>query len=395
MLILTELVRSAPIRISLSQQKVLQEIFQASFQPAEDGMVVITPGSRVGSANLGDLTVLVKPKLPVTRILEMISEAADPYRWLNLEVEGVSHSNLEDALAALFVQACTKTFEKGIYRSYRRERQRLSFVRGKILTGPTFRSATPIPITVESDVFDDDTLENQVLLAALQRIRSYSGTTAITRRNAHHAWRNVSHVTQLRNPLESARSIVWTRHNHWYQHAVYLAELVLNARSIDQSLGNASIPGFVINMPLVVEQWVRSLLRRSWALDTAQMPDSWKGKLWLDSSRRVELQPDLAVKVLGRWRFVGDVKYKDLSKGGPRRDDVYQMLAYLTATGLTQGVLIYAGASGRDETLTIPNTGASIHVISVDLSAGRPADELRRKIDSLPNLLLQEISKAF
>src|SRR5690625_1516320 len=91
----------------------------------------------------------------------------------------------------------------------------------------------------------------------------------------------------------------------------------------------------------MVEQWVRSQLRTAWGLSPTEIRDSSGGQLWLDDARRVELIPDLAVRSQGEWCFVGDVKYKALRSDGARQDDVYQMLAYLTATGLSDGTLIY------------------------------------------------------
>lgn len=52
-------------------------------------------------------------------------------------------------------------------------------------------------------------------------------------------------------------------------------------------------------------------------------------------------RPHLGVRVGGRWRFVGDVKYK--RDAGPGHEaDLCQLLAYVTAMGLPEATLIYA-----------------------------------------------------
>ncbi|WP_022870175.1 McrC family protein [Yaniella halotolerans] len=358
----------------MAQQLKLQQWFRAVIEPAENGLVRITPGSRVGGADLDGLKISVGPKIPVYRLLTMISEIADPYDWLDVDAATRSKHDISDALAALFIQACHRTFEQGMHRSYRRERQRLGFVRGKLLIPQTIRQLRPVPVTVETDVFDDDTPENQVLAAVLRKLRTDPHLSDATRQQAHHVFRDVRHVANLRDPLRTADDIVWTRHNQWYRQAVSLATLILSFGRVDHELGEEAVPGFFINMPHIIERWIRDTLRRAWGLNQHEMRNSWNGYLWLDETRRVQLQPDLAVQRAGIWTFVGDVKYKVLPQhsmrnAGADRNDIYQMLAYLTATGLQEGFLIYAGIGAQDETITIQQLGATIHIVSLDLSA--------------------------
>lgn len=385
MLQLTEHKRSKPVHLSTAQQQKLKLWFQADFQPADDpGLVHVVPGSRVGGAIIDGLKVSVAPKIPIHRLLTLISETTDPYRWLEVDAATTSKQDMDDALAALFVRSCQQTFEQGMHRSYRRERQRLGFVRGKLLLPQTIRQLTPVPVTVETDVFDDDTAENQILAAALQHIRMTPSLSTRTRQAAHHVLRNVRHVTPLRDPLRTAQAIIWNRHNQWYQQAVSLAALLLSFGRVHHELGQDSIPGFVIDMPNVIEQWVRVTLRSAWGVSQHEIPDNWKRTLWLDRDRRVELQPDLAVRRFERWSFVGDVKYKVLptntKNSGANRNDIYQMLAYLTATNLTDGVLVYAGIEANDEVITVGSSQQKIRVISLDLTADNARSVLIEKV---------------
>lgn len=388
MLQLTEHRRSEPVALTVNQQQKLRTWFHADFTPAENGLVHVIPRSRVGGAIIDGLKVSVAPKIPIPRLLTLLSQIADPYDWLEVNAATTAKQDLDDALAALFIQACHRTFERGIHRAYRRERQRLNVVRGKLLIPQTIRQVGPVPVTVETDVFDDDTAENQVLAAVLRQVRATPSLSAPIRQRAHHVLRDVRHVAPLRDPLATANSILWSRHNQWYQQAISLAILLLSFGRLDPELGEETIPGFVIDMPRVIEQWIRVTLRRAWGLSQDQMPDSWKGALWLDEAHRVELQPDLAIRRDGRWSFVGDVKYKILpaasrNNAAADRNDIYQLLAYLTATGLSEGVLIYAGVGHPGETLTVQQAGAKMHIISLDLTAKDPRKAL---IDELPRL---------
>jgi len=391
MLQLTEHSQSQPVCLTIAQQLKLQQWFRADIEPAENGLVRVTPGSRVGGADLDGLKVSVGPKTPVYRLLTMISEIADPYDWLDVDAAIRSKHDISDALAALFIQACHRTFEQGMHRSYRRERQRLGFVRGKLLIPQTIRQLTPVPVTVETDVFDDDTPENQILAAVLRKLRTDPHLSDATRQQAHHIFRNVRHVASLRDPLRTANNIAWTRHNQWYRQAVSLATMILSFGRVDHELGAETVPGFFIDMPKLIEHWVRVTLRRAWGLNQHEMRNSWNGYLWLDETRRVQLQPDLAVQRAGIWTFVGDVKYKVLPQHSMRntgadRNDIYQTLAYLTATGMQEGVLMYAGIGATDETITIKRLGARIHIISLDLSNRDAKNKLIQKTQRLQSL---------
>lgn len=82
---------------------------------------------------------------------------------------------------------------------------------------------------------------------------------------------------------------------------------------------------------------------------------------------------------------MGHVKYKvnassfgDDEVGWGRRDDLYQLLAYVTETELDEGTLIYAGDRTGETVHTVRGTGARLHVVSVDLGASDCDEQVRR-----------------
>ena len=376
MLHLTEHERSKPVTLTALQRHVLAEEFRARFEPAGDGRVIVTPRDRVGFATVDDLQVIVRPKFPIRNLLTLLSEAADPYRWLDLDVASLPDTSLHDAVAALFARSCQQTFQQGILRSYHGEHQKLPFVRGRIRIDDYLRTPAPIPIPLAADVFDDDILENQILKATLAYLRSLPDLSGSTRSAILRALRAVNHVQDLHDPLRAFASISWTRQNLHYQSIIALAELILNGGSLDSARAGVSHSGFVIDMPQMVEQWARSALRTVWGLSTRSMPDHWGGHLWLDESRRLSLIPDLGVRIGDEWRFVGDVKYKALKGDAAPRDDLYQMHAYLTATGLSEGTLIYVGVAGTNRSVRISKLDRTIHIVSVDLNGAHPRHSL-------------------
>lgn len=376
MLTLTEHRQSAPVRLTMEQQTVLRDLFRARIAPAADGLVRVTPGPRAGAVVVGGVHIVVEPKIPLPRIVHMLTVAAHPVTWRTAEVSGLQTISVGDAAAQLFARACHRAFAAGVYRSYRTEEQQLPFVRGRIRISDYIRDPRPLPIPVTAAVHDEDVAENRVLAVAERTLRLVPGLADGTRTELARVRQVVGETTPVASEtaLEQCRCIVWSRHNSHYRAAVRLAELILDSRSIEVAEGQVRVPGFILDMPRIVEQYIRVLVRDALGASEHDMPDSWRGALWLDEGRRVQLIPDLGMRRAGRWCFVGDVKYKanagaEDDAGSGLRDDLYQLLAYVTETGLAEGTLIYAGDRTGETVHTVRGTGARLRVVSVDLGS--------------------------
>ena len=90
---------------------------------------------------------------------------------------------------------------------------------------------------------------------------------------------------------------------------------------------------------------------------------------------RVRLKPDISWWERGRCVFVGDVKYKRLKFAGYENADLYQLLAYTTATNLGDGLLIYAAGEAESAIYEARGAGKRLEVLALDL-AGDPVEIL-------------------
>jgi 5-methylcytosine-specific restriction enzyme subunit McrC len=70
------------------------------------------------------------------------------------------------------------------------------------------------------------------------------------------------------------------------------------------------------------------------------------------------------------------VKYKELDEESFKQPDIYQMLAYMTATGLRESMLLYAGTLCTMNSFTFRHTNAMVHVRTLN-AALSPTDLLR------------------
>lgn len=163
--------------------------------------------------------------------------------------------------------------------------------------------------------------------------------------------------------------IAWTGLNRRYRPAVSLARLVLRATTIEHGAGKAAASGFLVDMNTVFEEFVRVALRTELGLSARQFPGPKQTTLHLDARRRIGLDPDLSWWEGRHCRFVGDVKYKRLTFSGIKHPDLYQLLAYVVATGLPGGLLVYPVAErGHEAQHVVVNLGRRLEVVTIDVS---------------------------
>jgi 5-methylcytosine-specific restriction enzyme subunit McrC len=99
----------------------------------------------------------------------------------------------------------------------------------------------------------------------------------------------------------------------------------------------------------------------------------------LDENGHVRPEPDLSLWHQSRCVFVGDAKYKETQRG--EVDDLYQLLAYCSATGLTEGLLLYAEKPSGPSTHQVVRGGPRLRVETVDVTA--PLEEVQRRCHAI------------
>jgi 5-methylcytosine-specific restriction enzyme subunit McrC len=128
-------------------------------------------------------------------------------------------------------------------------------------------------------------------------------------------------------------------------------------------------------MNVVFEWFIRVALLERLRLDDRTFPPAVRGHaVHLDVEHQVPLEPDLSWWVAGRCVFVGDCKYKRTTGSVPNAD-AYQMLAYLTALQLDEGLLIYAAGEEIPHDVSVQYANKRIQIRIIDVTRP-PADAL-------------------
>ncbi|MEU5931132.1 hypothetical protein [Micromonospora sp. NPDC047187] len=372
MLRLREWSTSHALALTPPERDALRSVLRATIQPTSGttDRYDITPGNTVGAALVGDTTILVEPKIPISRVLFLLGYAADPSAWREDDATLAAAADLVPGVAALFTTLCDRALRRGMLASYHAVDADLPTVRGRINLAEQLRTrpGLDVPLAVRFDEHDEDITENQLLLAAALKVGNLPLRGNALRRSLHRLVDSLQNVTALTYRPAAIPAVSWTRLNLHYRPAVELARMLLRMQSPDLAAGSTETPSLTIDMAALFETFVRAALRDALHASDTQFPSGGNcPSLALDALRRVRVKPDLSYWPSGKCSFVGDVKYKR-NTGSGHSDDLYQLLAYATATGLPEATLIYAHGPPEHRTHQIPIAKVHLHARHLDLT---------------------------
>lgn len=384
LLTLVEYSQSDPISLSIEQRDALKKLVPSLMivpDAGSDHEYRITPGGEIGAVLLPELAVEIRPKIPIDRVLFLMSYALNSKDWRQLGFSFDDSSSLVEAVVPGFVAQLGRSLQRGLLQGYRREEEALMTVRGRIRFDEQLRrrNGVALPIEVGYDDFTEDILENQILLAALEQLRHIRIRSEFTQKSLRHFRYLLQHVSVVNFDSRNLPEISFSRLNQHYQPAIELAMMILRASSIELRHGNYEASAFLVNMNDVFESFVVTALRDSLGLTDRQFSQNAEGnRLHLDAAEQVRLKPDLFWLEQQECVFLGDVKYKRVNDAGVKHADLYQLLAYTIAADVSSGLLVYAYGEGESAFHQIKRLGKTLEVAVLDVS-GTP-DEILREV---------------
>lgn len=343
-----------------------------------EGCYDLTPGSLVGVVTLGDLAIEILPKLPIDRLLFLISYTLGHRKWEAINFDLNEADSLLEAIVPGFVSQLRRALQRGVLQGYRVEEDALQTVRGRIRFDDQLRTRYGVfpPAEVRFDEFTEDIEENRLLKAAIARLGKLRIRSQTIRRSLRAFDVTLSGVRLVEYNPRHLPEIPWTRLNERYRPAIELAKLILRATSFESRHGHIAASSFLLDMNQVFEDFVILALRDELRVSAQTFPQGMRGqRLRLDEAGRITLLPDISWWEAGRCLFVGDVKYKRLGNNEVKHADVYQTLAYTIATNLPGGLLIYAHGEAEPAAHVVTQAGKRIDVVTLDLR-GTPDDVL-------------------
>lgn len=378
---------SLPIELTIEQRDALSELVPSLAITPERGSnhsYVLTPGTEVGAVYMPDLAIEIRPKIPIDRLLFLISYAIDPKQWKQVGFAFGQADSLVEAIVPGFVAQLRRALHRGLLQGYRRQEEALMTVRGRLRFEEQLRRryGAAIPIEVAYDEFTEDILENQLLKAAVRRFRHMQLRSDFCRRSLRHFEYVFQHVSDIAVDPRNVPMPNYTRLNEHYRPAIMLAQLILESTSVELSHGRYDSTAFLVNMSKVFESFVATALREALGLSTREFRhNAQKQAFYLDQAELVTLVPDLYWSEQGRCVFVGDAKYKRVNDAGIKNADLYQLLAYTIAAHVPYGLLIYAAGEGEPAVHDVPMVGKKLEVVVLNVD-GNP-DEILNSVQTI------------
>ena len=377
--------RSGPWRLSLQERAALRRVLPSvAVKPADgaEGEYHLTPGSTVGAVEVGGMSVSIRPKLEIARVLFLAGYAMKEFKARE-RFEFPEAATPVEALAPALAAAARRAFVGGLLHGYRTEEEALRTVRGRIRIDDQLRRrfGAAVPVEVRYDEFTDDVTANRLVKAAAVRL----GRMRLRERRSRDGLRwigaRLENVSFVEYPPAGVPDVTFDRLNGHYREVVALARLVLRHSSFETGRGNLRAAGFLMDMNRVFQGFVTRALREALRVsERVFRGDDRVGRVHLDEAGRVRLLPDLSWWDGTDCAFVGDVKYKTADGGVPNAD-LYQLLAYVTALDLPGGLLIYAQGEAEPVTHEVRHAGKRLEVRALDLSGSR--EDLLARIEEL------------
>ena len=374
---LTEYASSVHILSAAQRDTLLREAntLNLRIEPVVDALdsYRVTAGHKVGAIEIGELSVLIEPKIGIPQLLSLACYAMRVFRFEeDTPFDFKETETLPDVLAIALASAARGAFVSGLLHGYRSEEDALPTVRGRIRLEDQMRRrfGVGLPVEVRYDEFTDDVLENRLVKAAASRLGRMRLRSVKARRGLSWVAGMLEQVSLVEFGANDVPETRFDRLNEHYRSVVGLSRLVLRHSEFESGRGGVRASGFLMNMNDLFQEFVTVALREALgASEQTLRSDSGVRGVTLDEGGLAGLQPDLSWWDGASCTFVGDAKYKNLTgKRVAPGADLYQLLAYATALDLPGGLLVYARGEADTASYLVRHSGKRLDVVALDLS---------------------------
>lgn len=348
---------------------------------AKGGRYFVTAGKYIGVIPVSkELTLRVRPKVPILRLVEILRRAGEaPHLLHELErdYEPKDEWDVSELLILALHKGLAPLFHHGPIREYRRVSESGATPRGRLLLAETATTMWPRAVfdrvAYEYFSFSPDNRLNQAMehtLWHVQRLAQHvpnrvSSNILMDLNDAHRMFalvtpdRTRSFLPPLRLHLHNR---ITTEPYVSFRPLLSICRMILENLGVDLAAETEDpvvLPPMVIDMENVFERFVvRELQRRaSGSLSVWDTNIEHQLSLMRDPQAPVPAsvpltiseepaQPDFTVALEGQPALVGDVKYR--SKGNV--DDIYQVVAHAAAYDAEDVLLVYPAAEDAAKT---------------------------------------------
>jgi len=308
--------------------------------PQTGGLWRLTSEGWVGLLPLTkDLRLLLLPRIPLKNLFAMWEYA---YRLRQFRLpEGLVSSGSVDGfysqLAGVLAKRVMLRLRKGIYKTYRPEKDELTCVRGSLDLRHRLRSPWRPSLVCEFEEHTEDIVENKIIAWTLFSVARSGLCQRETLRWVQAAYRGMAGAVSLEafGP-EACINRLYHRLNEDYEPLHALCRFFLAHSGPHYAAGDSKTIPFLFEMPRLYEMFVAEWLRAHQGERFRFHPHY---HVTPDSQCGMTFDIDLVLRdIQGNPLCVLDTKYK---VGKPATEDVFQVIAYALSMGCEQAFLVY------------------------------------------------------
>lgn len=344
--------------------RVLQSITPTS-KPGEWQLIAGLYVGRLGlpSGNWIDF----RSRFDFSDVIRLIQLSSWPPAVVKSEAVPASSGHLlVDALAAAFAREVGRLVGQGLSKSYRQHRQMKPPYGGRIDVAfhmSRFAGRQDVLVTQKRRLTVDIAV-NRALAAALEVLHRVP-LRADARRPLSRLRPAFARVEVGMMRASDVRGIQLRGETLRYRNALILSEAILRSQDLIPVGSGAPGASILFFMPDVWEKYVAR-----WVSETANPGDLVEAPYSFRLTKEGRTaEADVVVKSSGRIRQIFDAKYKSPERA-PGSQDIYQMVTYCEALGLTEATLVYPGeVAGRSVTVkgkTVRTRGLSLDLSDVE-----------------------------
>ena len=303
------------------------------------GSWLVRPDSKVGVVIVDGVSFVIAPKMGTLNAISMLDGDSQLVKWGNDSFSYDYSLDFLEAVVRVFLESLSRALAYGIRRDYVEKSEYLMGVRGRI----DVKSLSSKPhlvgrIPCSFDEYTQDIPLMQMLLMACRRLMQIPNLTAESRQKLIELESRFEGVSESQTVLSWYETWTPNRLERPYQRCVSFAALILRSVSLSLVPGGLQSPTFLIDMNVLVEEFVsRRLVRK---LDN-RLNVELQRELNLDTEGRVKIKPDILFYQGKKSVLVADVKYKNVSSfNRAQNQDIYQVATYARALGVNRGLII-------------------------------------------------------
>jgi 5-methylcytosine-specific restriction enzyme subunit McrC len=352
------------------------------------GRYRLTPTGHVGTIVAPHSRLVIRPKVPVRNLFHLL-DPTGPLPTGEDEATAEPGTEALDFLAGRLAWLLAERAAAGLHRAYAERAEQGPFLQGRLDVPAQLREPTGRKDRIHSryEEFSADVPCNQVPRATAEKVLRSPLVADGVRAALRRVLQDFAGVSSVPLGPESFQAAQPDRLTEPYRPLLDLCRLLADSLAPQESAGSVTCPAFLLDMERVFERYVTAGVVRAFAdrpgYAVAVQPPHLANEPAPDRPDIV-LRPDLLVERGGRRLLVVDAKWKRLTRSLVT-PDVYQVLAYATALGARQAVLVYPGKRDRTWDYRLPHApvGLTIHTLRV---VG-PRERCRRSLERLGRLL--------